>query len=110
MQPLRGKTRGQPTREPVVKHLLAVLCVSLCGTLCLCGETPQPTPDEVQRDLRLFFKAIANPDGSFRPGVDPDYEGMSDSAFSDLAPAAYAVVLHKTFGWKLPDEEKTRQF
>src|SRR5947208_14590500 len=35
---------------------------------------------------------------------------MSDSAYSDLAPTAYAVVIHKTFGWPLPDEEKTRQF
>ena len=35
---------------------------------------------------------------------------MSDSAFSDLAPVAYGVVIHKTFGWPLPNEEKTRQF
>ena len=60
--------------------------------------------------LRTFFTKTAKPDGSFRPGVDPDYEGMSDSAFSDLAPVAYAVVIHKTFGWPLPNEEKTRQF
>jgi geranylgeranyl transferase type-2 subunit beta len=32
---------------------------------------------------------------------------MSDSAASDLAPVTYAVVIHKTFGWKLPDEPKT---
>jgi geranylgeranyl transferase type-2 subunit beta len=50
------------------------------------------------------------PDGSFRPGVDPSYEGMSDSAYSDLAPPTYAVILHKTFGWKLPLEEKTAKF
>ena len=35
---------------------------------------------------------------------------MSDSAYSDLAPVAYAVVIHKTFGWSLPNEEKTREF
>jgi geranylgeranyl transferase type-2 subunit beta len=35
---------------------------------------------------------------------------MSDSAYSDLAPTAYAVVLHKTFGWTLPNEDKTREF
>jgi geranylgeranyl transferase type-2 subunit beta len=33
---------------------------------------------------------------------------MSDSAYSDLAPVAYAVILSRTFGWKLPHEEKTR--
>jgi geranylgeranyl transferase type-2 subunit beta len=33
---------------------------------------------------------------------------MADSAASDLAPVTYAVVLHKTFGWKLPHEAKTK--
>ena len=69
-----------------------------------------PSPEDVRRDLRAFFKSVSNPDGSFRPGVDPDYEGMSDSAYSDLAATTYAVVLHKTFGWELPDVAKTRQF
>lgn len=69
-----------------------------------------PPPEDVLSELRAFFQRIARVDGSFRPGLDPDYEGMSDSAFSDLAPVAYAVVIHKTFGWKLPDEEKTRSF
>ena len=68
------------------------------------------SPDRVLTELRDFFKKTAKPDGSFRPGADPDYEGMSDSAYSDLAPTAYAVVLHKTFGWKLPNEDKTREF
>ena len=72
---------------------------------------PKPlTPDEVLSGLKDFFAKTAKPDGSFRPGIDPDYEGMSDSAYSDLAPVAYAVVIHKTFGWKLPHEEKTRAF
>ena len=35
---------------------------------------------------------------------------MSDSAYSDLAAATYAVTLHKTFGWKLPYESATRNF
>src|SRR6059058_3790297 len=69
-----------------------------------------PTPDDVLAGLREFFRKTARPDGSFRPGIDPNYEGMSDSAYSDLAPVAYAVVLHKTFGWQLPDEPKTREF
>jgi geranylgeranyl transferase type-2 subunit beta len=58
--------------------------------------------------LRDFFAKTAAEDGSFRPGIVPSYAGMSDSAYSDLAPVTYAVVLHKTFGWKLPHEEKTR--
>jgi geranylgeranyl transferase type-2 subunit beta len=69
-----------------------------------------PEPDDVLSGLKKFFAKTAKSDGSFRPGTDPKYEGMSDSAYSDLAPVAYAVVIHKTFGWKLPDEEKTRAF
>ena len=69
-----------------------------------------PTPDDVFKGLKDFFAKTAKDDGSFRPGIDPNYEGMSDSAFSDLAPTAYAVVIHKTFGWKLPHEDKTREF
>jgi geranylgeranyl transferase type-2 subunit beta len=67
-------------------------------------------PDEVLAGVKDFFAKTAKPDGSFRPGIDPNYEGMSDSAYSDLAPVAHAVVIHKTFGWKLPDEEKTKTF
>src|SRR5437763_16755429 len=69
-----------------------------------------PKPDEVLEGVRLFFAKTARPDGSFRPGIDPDYPGISDSAYSDLAPTVYAVILHRTFGWKLPDEEKTAGF
>jgi prenyltransferase beta subunit len=72
---------------------------------------PKPaTPDEVLSALKEFFAKNAKPDGSFSPGLAPKYEGISDSAYSDLAPVAYAVVIHKTFGWKLPNEEKTRTF
>lgn len=74
------------------------------------AEPKPPTPDDVLSGLKDFFARCAKPDGSFRPGIDPKYEGMSDSAYSDLAPVAYAVVILKTFGWKLPDEEKTLAF
>src|SRR5271165_2451426 len=69
-----------------------------------------PAAEDLLKDLRAFFRKTARPDGSFRPGIDLAYEGMSDSAYSDLAPVAYAVVLHKTFGWPLPDEAQTRSF
>jgi Prenyltransferase and squalene oxidase repeat len=78
------------------------------------GPTPEPapgpTPEEVLRGLKAFWRQTALPDGSFRPGTDPSYQGMSDSALSDLAPVTYAVTLHKTFGWQLPDEDMTRAF
>jgi geranylgeranyl transferase type-2 subunit beta len=68
------------------------------------------TPAEVLAGVRAFFAKTASPDGSFRPGIDPDYAGMADTAYSDLAAATYAMVLSRTFGWKLPHEEKTRDF
>jgi prenyltransferase beta subunit len=68
------------------------------------------TPKAVLAGVRDFFAKCARDDGSFRPGVDPKYPGMSDSAASDLAPPVYAVILHRTFGWPLPDEAKTRDF
>ncbi len=64
---------------------------------------------KVLSGLRDFYGKTSRADGSFTPGMDPAYRGMSDSAYSDLAATTYAVVLHKTFGWKLPHEEKTIQ-
>lgn len=66
--------------------------------------------DDVLAGLRAFFAKTAREDGSFQPGIDPAYRGMSDSAYSDLAAVTYAVTLHKTFGWKLPYEDRTVAF
>jgi hypothetical protein len=57
--------------------------------------------------LRKFYHQTARTDGSFSPGIDPDYRGMSDSVYSDLAAVTYACTIHKTFGWALPYEAKT---
>jgi hypothetical protein len=76
----------------------------------LTEEPVKPRPDAVLAGLQAFFARTALPDGSFRPGIDPAYDGLSDSAYSDLAPVTYVVVLHKTFGWKLPNPEKTQEF
>jgi geranylgeranyl transferase type-2 subunit beta len=74
-----------------------------------CGDPSRKISAEtVLTGLRDFYRKTARPDGSFRPGENPAYAGMADSAASDLAPVTYAVVLHKTFGWKLPHEAKTR--
>ena len=93
--------------------------VARCGTIALvltavslirATEARTVTPEEVLAGLRRFFTKTARVDGSFANGVDPQYRGMSDSAYSDLAAVTYAVTLHKTFGWKLPREESTRRF
>jgi hypothetical protein len=72
------------------------------------GPIKKPSSGNVVAGLRTFYARTALPDGSFRPGVDPSYKGYSDSAYSDLAAVTYAVVVHKTFGWTLPHETRTR--
>src|SRR5688572_5301339 len=82
--------------------------IGLAGTLCAADDrVATPTPDEILNGLRSFYKQTARADGSFQNGVDPDYLGMSDSAYSDLAAVTYAVTIHETFGWQLPHEKKT---
>ncbi|HWG43248.1 MAG TPA: prenyltransferase/squalene oxidase repeat-containing protein [Gemmataceae bacterium] len=92
--------------------VFCVGCVAFAGSKVPAAEkTPPGVPAaEVLAGVRTFFAKTAGKDGSFQPGIDPAYEGISDSAYSDLAPVTYAVILHKTFGWKLPDETKTRAF
>ena len=92
-----------PTR---LCRLLAVLPLLLPSP----AAADETRPETVLEGLRSFFARTARDAGSFRPGLDPEYRGMSDSAYSDLAPVTYAVVLHRTFGWKLPHEEATRAF
>src|SRR5438105_2486658 len=78
--------------------------------LALAAPAQERTPRTVLDDLQQFFAKTARSDGTFQPGIKADYPGMSDSAYSDLAPTVYAVILHKTFGWTLPHEEKTKEF
>jgi geranylgeranyl transferase type-2 subunit beta len=89
-----------------------ILTLLLLVAGCAAAPPPgaPPTPDEVLAGLRRFFAATARPDGSYANGIDPDYLGMADTAYSDLAAVTYAVTLHKTLGWKLPHEEKTIAF
>lgn len=95
----------------------SVICsfVLIIATTSLANDNPQPeevqaTSAQVLSGLQDFYRKTARPDGSFQPGIDPEYRGMSDSAYSDMAAVTYAVVLHKTFGWELPDEAKTIEF
>lgn len=74
------------------------------------AEKEPPAASAVLRGLRDFYITTARPDGSFQAGIDPAYRGISDAAYSDLAAVTYAVTIHKTFGWKLPYEEKTGEF
>src|SRR5512145_3200278 len=96
---------------PTGSIVCAVLVAAVVFPPALGSEgTAAATPAVVLEGLREFYAQTARPDGSFQPGVDPDYRGMSDSAFSDLAAITYACTIHKTFGWKLPYLNETAQF
>ena len=90
--------------------ILLVIAPFAAASSIHAGDVPLPTPEQVLTGLKTFYARTARADGSFAPGIRPDYKGMSDSAASDMAPPTYAVIIHRTFGWKLPNEEKTREF
>lgn len=95
--------------HPVSRAFSTAALLVVCANVARCDERAAVAAD-VLPGLRAFFAKTARPDGSFANGIDPEYRGMSDSAYSDLAAVTYAVVLHKTFGWKLPHEEQTAAF
>jgi geranylgeranyl transferase type-2 subunit beta len=92
----------------LLRSLAIVIALALMPLPCC--RASEPAPEQVLAGLRDFLRKTANADGSFRPGIDPAYEGMADTAYSDLAATTYAIVLSRTFGWKLPHESKTRDF
>lgn len=96
---------------PLIRYpLLLVFGLSLLVLPCPAAEPAEAEAVAVLAGMKEFYAKTARPDGSFQPGADPDYLGMSDSAYSDLAAVTYACTIHKTFGWKLPHEEKTIEF
>src|SRR4051812_47184505 len=97
-----------------MRRSVLLLCLLAAGRSFAADPAPMPDKEPIAADilkgLQEFYKKSARPDGSFQPGIDPAYRGMSDAAYSDLAAVTYAVTIHKTFGWKLPHEEKTGTF
>jgi hypothetical protein len=90
--------------------LLAMIAGLLAPATTSSLRADETAPPDVLQGVRAFFERTARQDGSFQPGIDPAYAGMSDSAASDLAPTAYAVIIHATFGWELPHAAATRDF
>lgn len=101
------------SRWPIASFFLIAPLLVLSSTFTKADDTfpkREATPLQTLRELKAFFVLTCQDNGSFTPNTDPEYRGMSDSAYSDLAPVVYAVTIHKTFGWKLPYEEETGKF
>src|SRR5437879_13598185 len=71
--------------------LLRVLGVSVLVCVCFGSEHTEAqsagdsTPQRVLEGLRSFLARTARADGTFQPGIDPTYAGMSDCAYRDLS-------------------------
>ena len=65
---------------------------------------------DLLKGVQDFIHHVANPDGSFRPGIDPHYKGTSDTGLTGIAAPAYATILCHTFGWPVPYPAETMEF
>jgi prenyltransferase beta subunit len=91
----------------LVIYAISMWLILACSRVEADEKTANPLPAEVLEGVRTFIQNTALPDGSFRPGMDPAYKGYSDTGYSDLAAVTYAVCLARTFGWRLPQEDRT---
>ena len=91
-------------RNFMLKSTICLSGISLGLATCVNGDT------DVLAGVKEFIFKTANKDGSFRPGVDPSYQGNSDTALSGMAAPAYATIIATTFGWSLPYSDATIDF
>jgi prenyltransferase beta subunit len=82
----------------------------LAGGLTLGLNSCKDNAHSLLKDAQNFLYNVANRDGSFRPGIDPKYPGISDTGLSGIAAPVYATILCSTFGWTLPYPDKTKEF
>lgn len=80
------------------------------GGLSLGFNYTQSKEQKVLNGVYNFLHLVANKDGSFRPGIDVNYKGKSDTELSGIAAPTYATIICKTFGWNLPYPKKTIEF
>src|SRR2546429_4349880 len=109
LRSMKSSLRNFPRLLPLMFALFMAASCPITAPL-RAAEARAATAEGVLSGLGKFLAKTARADGSFANGLDPQYRGMSDSAYSDLAAVTYAVTLRKTFGWKLPHEEATRRF
>jgi hypothetical protein len=73
---------------------------------------PSPRIDgrRIKDETLRFIEMCARDDGGYAVSPDPNYQGTSDTAESDLAAVTYAATLAKTLGWELPHRERSADF
>jgi len=91
-------------REFIVQSAL------LAGGVSLGLHSCKDQNSDLLNGVQDFLHRVANEDGSFRPGIDPEYKGTSDTGLSGMAAPAYATIISSTFGWSLPYPDRSREF
>ena len=82
----------------------------MTGNLLLASRSWSQTQNEIMEGVKSFIHRIAQKDGSFTPGIDPLYKGMSDTNLSGIAAPTYATILCRSFDWNLPFPDETKDF
>lgn len=82
----------------------------LASSISFTRRSPAQDAPDVLEGVRTFIHRTAQKDGSFTPGIDPHYPGVSDTNLSGIAAPAYAVILCRTFDWSLPYPGETKEF
>jgi len=82
----------------------------ISGSLNVVLSSKAENEKEILEGILAFLHRCAKKDGSFQPGIDPLYRGISDTNLSGIAAPAYATILCRTFDWKLPHSDETKDF
>lgn len=97
-------------RDFITKTSILASAIPLGFNSINCKRKEDSKQIEIISGVRDFLQRVAHRDGSFRPGIDSNYKGKSDTEYSALAAPTYATIISKTFGWNLPYPSKTIDF
>ncbi|MEW6234700.1 MAG: prenyltransferase/squalene oxidase repeat-containing protein [Candidatus Omnitrophota bacterium] len=80
------------------------------GSLIVLRSSQAKSENDILDGILTFIHRTANKNGSFQPGIDPLYKGISDTNLSGIAAPVYATILCHTFDWNLPNSNETKDF
>ena len=103
--------QGRSERAVSRRDLLVRTSIGAGWVLAAASSAAEsPLGDDVVGGVCAFIRRCAREDGSYAPSPDPTYMGNSDTGMSDLAAVTYAALLCETFGWELPQAERSVEF